>query len=727
MKILELMKIIPGSSGGSIVCQYKDMNGFQTHRFQLDKQTFDNLEALVARFPNCRFRISQTCEEVAGQSFKRGRVSVIHVQWIQYVSFYASPSFFAEIEALFSARNIKKRFQETPGSGKRSRYIPGLDGLRALAILAVIACHLHLKMVSGGFLGVTVFFVLSGYLITDLLSNEWLRTGRIDLKSYWIRRAKRLLPAVFTVIGTVLLWTEVSHPDKLMQVWGLAKSALLYVSNWWLIFHNVSYFEQFGMLNPLGHLWSLGVEEQFYLLWPFLVMGGLIWGCKRHYLGLLILAGALMSALLMYMLYQPGTDPSRVYYGTDTRAFSLLIGAAHAFAFPSRAVFRKLSAKAGNLLDIVGALGLSGILLMMWRCGEYQAFLYHGGMLLLSLLSAAVIAAVVMPGTLLGRILGLAPLRWLGKRSYGVYLWHYPIIVLTNPIVNTRGFQWSHAVLQVVACLVIAALSWKILEEPILRGKFSFYFSKILRPNGGYRYRAAAFSMILVLLTVLGVTVATADDEKAQLAFSQRETSSFGPFYPQKAQVSAPSSGKNHSGSLKEPKKMPAKPQTAKSDQSVKPAEGLTVIGDSVILDAVPYLKKRSPGIVVNGKIGRQMRQAPKVLKQLRIRNQVKQTVVIELGTNGPFSEKNLFTLLQSFNENQSIFLINTRVPRPWQGTVNNMLLKAANRFENVAMIDWYAKSKGKSGYFAKDGVHLTQTGAKNYAKMIVNAVAQNH
>ncbi len=356
------------------------------------------------------------------------------------------------------------------------RYMPGLDGLRAIAVLAVIAYHLDLGWANGGLLGVGVFFTLSGYLITDLLLAQFAERGGIQLKAFWLARARRLLPALFVLLLVVMAWVTVLGPHQPPDFRAGVLSAVAYTNNWWLIFHNVSYFAQFAAPSPLGHLWSLSVEEQFYILWPFLLVLGvrLIPEVKmstgaRIRLGAAILGGAFVSAILMLVLYDPHLDPSRVYYGTDTRALELLIGAALATVWPSRQLKADIHDNARRVIDLAGALGLLVIALMIWRTGEFSPFLYRGGFVLLSIGTALTVAALTHPASRLGRLVGCPPLRWIGERSYGIYLWHFPIIVLTTPA-GADPTDLVRNCLQVGATVGVAALSWTYIENPIRHG-----------------------------------------------------------------------------------------------------------------------------------------------------------------------------------------------------------------------------------------------------------------
>ena len=352
------------------------------------------------------------------------------------------------------------------------RYMPGLDGLRALAVLAVIAYHEQLGWAPGGLLGVGVFFTLSGYLITDLLLGQWVRSGGLNLGDFWLRRARRLLPALFVMLAVVTAWVTVVSPARLASLRGAVAGAATYSSNWYYIYTHNSYFARFAPPGPFDHLWSLAVEEQFYLVWPWVLLLGVYFLRGRkpgavRWLALPTLALAAASAVAMLMLYHPGYDPTRIYEGSDTRACGLLVGAALAMVWPSRRTART-ALWTRVALDGAGFAGLAVIGVMIWRVGQYSAFTYQGGLVLLSVATAGTVAAVAYPGSLVGVMLGWKPLRWIGVRSYGIYLWHYPVIILTSPANSAEDLP--RAALQVAASIGLAALSWHFVEEPIRRG-----------------------------------------------------------------------------------------------------------------------------------------------------------------------------------------------------------------------------------------------------------------
>jgi peptidoglycan/LPS O-acetylase OafA/YrhL len=346
-------------------------------------------------------------------------------------------------------------------------YVAGLDGIRALAVLCVIAYHLGFGWAAGGMLGVGVFFTLSGYLITDLLLGHWRRHGELELRTFWIRRARRLLPALVAMLIVVSIVVAVFDSGELASVRRQVISAAFYFANWSTIAQHGSYFARFAPPLPLDHLWSLSIEEQFYLVWPAVLMVAILLTRGRLRLALLTLTMAGVSVWAMADLYHPGYDPTRVYEGTDTRAFGLLIGAALAAVWPTRRGRGERRFRKSNALEVLGLVGLVAIFVLVWRTTPFSHFLYPWGFVLLSVGTAAVIAAVVNPASSLGAVLAAPPLRWIGVRSYGIYLWQWPMIVLVNPV--TRDWGAARPLVEVAGTLLIAALSWRFIEEPIRR------------------------------------------------------------------------------------------------------------------------------------------------------------------------------------------------------------------------------------------------------------------
>jgi len=383
--------------------------------------------------------------------------------------------------------------------------MPGLDGLRAIAVLAVIVFHLGFDWAPGGLLGVGIFFTLSGYLITDILLSQLSQRGKIDFLRFWGARARRLLPALFLMLAIVTAWVTIFGPAQPDQFRKAVVSSVFYVNNWEQIFANVSYFARFAPEGPLNHLWSLSVEEQFYIFWPFLLLLGVklvherpLPSGVRPRLALLAIIFALISSIEMAILYHPSLDPSRIYYGTDTRAGGLLFGAALAMVWPSRRLSHRITPQARNTLDGLGVLGLLIIALMIWQVGEFSRFLYQGGFIVLSLATVLVLMPLAHPACRLGKALGVLPLRWVGVRSYGIYLWQTPIIVLTGPDSRPPEGLLDKA-LQVAAIFAVAGLSWHFVEEPIRHGAIGRFFAR--RRAVGWKWETFAPPMRVAIVS----------------------------------------------------------------------------------------------------------------------------------------------------------------------------------------------------------------------------------
>ncbi|HDR7566943.1 MULTISPECIES: acyltransferase family protein [Bacillus] len=598
---------------------------------------------------------------------------------------------------------------------KNSRYMVGLDSLRGLAILGVILYHINFNWMPGGFLGVTVFFVLSGYLITDILAMEWKRNKRIDLKKFWLSRARRLLPAMFVMLVITLAWITIFHSSLLEKMRGDSLAALFYVSNWWYIYHKLSYFDNFNQLSPLNHFWSLAVEEQFYVVWPFIISLGLYHIKKQSRMILLICLGAVASALAMAILYEPGADPSRIYYGTDTRAFSLLIGAALALIWPSNRLANKIIPKARLILDVVGGTALIIILLMFWKTNQYDPFLYNGGMVLLSIATALLVANLAHPASRIAQFLRFRPLRWIGIRSYGIYLWHYPILTLTTPKVNAGDFSLIRAILQFILIIMIAQISWKYIEKPIRQGALrNIQFKNLRLQNVALSVKLALICAVFVSsIAVFGLSKGSKAKENPQL---------------DKVEAVQTQPAKHPVAIRENPaQETPKNQEESKEVNSVQPksSPNVTAIGDSVMIDIAPYLKNAFPDIRIDAQIGRQLSKAIPVVEQLKNEGNLGNYVIIGLGTNGAFTTEQLVSLIELIGNERKMIFINTRVPRPWESIVNERLKVTASKYPNVTLVDWYAASAGKRDYFAPDGVHLTNVGAEAYAALVVKAVNQ--
>jgi peptidoglycan/LPS O-acetylase OafA/YrhL len=392
-------------------------------------------------------------------------------------------------------------------------YAPGLDGVRAVAVTAVVIYHLGATWLPGGFLGVDVFFVLSGFLITSILLTEFGNRGRIDVKNFYLRRARRLLPALFTMLAGIVLVTAITTRGELHRLRGDVVAALTYCTNWTQIIWNRSYFAQLDRPSLLQHLWSLAVEEQFYLVWPLILVVYLM--SRRRWLSFAVTVALIAaSTVWMAVLYQPGTDPKRVYYGTDTHIAPMLVGAALAIVLVLRRQAGRAESGARSRASVDGA-ALVGLLVLVWGVTSidyYSSGLYRGGYLLISLGTLAVVLAAATPRTLTARVLGWAPLVWIGKRSYAIYLWHWPILMLTRPKVDVPLHGPVLIVLQVAAVLIASDLSFRYLERPIRKYGF-LAFLRGTTPKGSrsrQRRRSRISAVTAMVVAAVAVTLVTA-------------------------------------------------------------------------------------------------------------------------------------------------------------------------------------------------------------------------
>ena len=636
----------------------------------------------------------------------------------------------------------------------KSRYIPALDGLRTLAVVAVVLYHLNLTWAQGGLLGVTVFFVLSGYLITRLLINEVSKTGRIDLKSFWIRRIRRLFPAVVTVVVVTCALCTIFNHVMLTKMRPDILPSLLFFNNWWQIAQDVSYFNALGDPSPLTHFWSLAIEEQFYLVWPPLLLAMVSMHMSKPNTRRVVLGLAAISAIAMMLLYNPAADPSRVYYGTDTRVFSLLLGAWMAFIpdrdlaparlvhhlgldrlagsgkrgkhnvdengrdsgdateaapAPSGALARFWSSPASiDLLGIVGLVGLAG---MVAFTNGYTAFQYRGGTLLCSVLTLMVIAACVQPQGLVARALAAEPLVWIGKRSYSIYLWHYPLLLLMNPVANINDTPWWQYILQVLLVVAVAECSYLFIETPFRKGAFGRTVSEFrdgtTTPASWVRAHIPACAACAVVLVVaLGGLI----------------------FVPETSALSGEGAEVlNKEAKNAKPQDQIAADDTDKDDDGFPDgAYDLLMIGDSVSLRAVDAFDGVFPHSHIDAEKGRQFDVGRETFEGYIQQNLAGKIVVFALGTNGLVTDAQIDAIMADAGDQRIVVFVNTRSPQPWVGATNQAIANAATRYKNVRVIDWFGYSANRNDLFDGDGTHLSNAGVTEYLKLIHDAVKKD-
>jgi peptidoglycan/LPS O-acetylase OafA/YrhL len=647
-----------------------------------------------------------------------------------------------------------------PAALGRVRYVPALDGLRAIAVLAVLAYHWPASWMPGGFLGVEVFFVLSGYLITSLLLGERVRQGHNKLGSFWLRRARRLLPAVFTLLAVVSVVWILWHPSEVAGLRGAVVAALAYVTNWYLIAVKQSYFQSVGRPSPLLHLWSLAVEEQFYLVWP-LVLIGLLRAFRNRVApvvaSVLALAGA--SAVLGVLLYHPGADPFRVWYGTDTRAVGLLLGAALAIAVPPWGMRAATHRGARWLIGAVGIVAGLTILWMFVRVNEFDPFVYRGGFVLLDVATVGLLVALVHPSTtFVSRLLAWSPLVWIGRRSYGIYLWHWPIFVLTRPGIDVTIPGWQLLAVRLGLTFGAAELSYRFVELPVRRGALAGWLrGKPADDEELGDVAAVAASATTIELTVHGPVAVPAPPSRrpsSRVIFAAvaavAVVAVLGTGLVRTQANSAPPPGLDLRGVVQDrlgnvtndgsdtgvPHHLlrqaptttahpPPPSSTVATIPPIVPMSGaqLTAIGDSVLLGARGWMREQFPGLMLNAEVGRQFYVLPDLLPALAKFGALRADVIIDLGTNGPPTAQDLDTVLTYLSHAHRVVLVTTREPRSWQDLSNSRLLAARAGHPNVVLADWYGVSKNHPDYFVGDGVHLTELGAQVYVETLAAAL----
>jgi peptidoglycan/LPS O-acetylase OafA/YrhL len=576
------------------------------------------------------------------------------------------------------------------------RYRPGLDGLRALAVIAVFAYHARIDWLPGGFLGVDLFFVLSGYLITSLLLVEWEARNRIDLRRFWLRRGRRLLPALVVVVLGSLILSAIFARQDLAHTRGDAVSSLLYYTNWHEIFANHSYFVRMGSPSLLQHLWSLAVEEQFYIVWPLLLVPGLVLlGRKR--LPMLVIAGIAASVALMWILYNPYGDPSRVYFGTDTRAFLLLMGILLALVWP----WIERMKRAVPLLELLGVAALVGTVLLFRQMQDFNPTLYRGGDLAAAFCFVVLIGAVAHPKTGIGNALGIAPLRWIGERSYGIYLWHWPIIVLLAGVNTHPGLATVAA--EVALVLAAATLSFRFVEEPIRSGRLQRRLAQHPR-----RYRlevigasavglVAAFAVLFVTPPSLNPVSSYVNPPKVKAATHQQTG-----FGPRPHQTSGPIGGK------------PTK-------QAPLPPGRILALGDSVMLGCSRELKDALQHRVrIDATVGRQIEDTVNELQALRRHHKLTKTVVLQVGNNGPLWYRDLVRLRHALHGIPDVVVVNVRNTTSWQDESNQALGDWVRGWPAAHLVDWYGNSTSK---MMQDGTHPWPYGCTIYARLIADTL----
>lgn len=656
----------------------------------------------------------------------------------------------------------------------QNNYLHFLDGLRAIAILAVLAFHFDSTWLSGGFLGVEIFFVISGFIITKLLHNEWHKKGKIDLKRFWLRRLRRLVPAAFTVMLAtwicVLLW----FPDEISQIFDDLIFGLTFTNNWNYIVNERSYFALIGRPRLFEHLWSLGVEFQFYIVWALLCSA--LFRLPRLLSVSLIALFAFASTTLMATLYQPELDPSRVYFGTDTRASALLIGSIVALLV--RENESPISWAKFHFFSFSAFISLGGLVFFCVAFSSSDAFLFEGGFLIVSLLTALLIASCLLISkqhhyfSPIFWLLCSAPFRFIGIRAYGFYLWHWAIFALTQPFVDVPFDGFTLLLFRLGLTLMFSELTFQFIEKPIRNGFIERAFQK--QPS----FALWLFAGSLSLAGCSGLMIASEQKLETAPQYVINEAINEKAANLNTAALKAPliERGKNdaicdlneNTQVISTENKLflvtdqttaQAKPVKLQQAAKARPIETkllpstenrlqferdkngkgyvnrvttleksgekspLFLLGDSVMVGATDELVKRLPNASLDSQVGRQLSKGIQILTERKNNHTLSDTVIIHLGNNSPINPRQIDELAELLTEKRKIVFVNLKLPRNYESANNQLLDDAAKKHPNMRVVDWHTRSMNAGNVFGKDGIHLTGNGAKLYAELIANAL----
>ncbi|MEY2679640.1 MAG: hypothetical protein RLZZ160_718 [Actinomycetota bacterium] len=584
-------------------------------------------------------------------------------------------------------------------SSSSSRYIHSVDGLRAVAVLAVLLYHLGIDWIPGGFLGVDLFFVISGYVITGLILDSIARSGTLDLRAFYLSRIRRLLPALIAMIVFTTLFIGVYAPETVRRFISDIPYVLTGSMNWALVAREQDYFESIGRPPLLQHTWSLAVEAQFYLIWPLVLLFILKYFGKKNIpyaaLGIALASGIALFAYSVRIDTQESAI-SHVYFGTDTHSIGLFLGSALAVSWQPQNLTREITKRAQDFVDLIGVVGFLGLLSTFLFINESDPTLYRIAFPLSALFGCATLISVVHPASRFAPILSTRPLIWIGERSYGIYLWHWIVFQLTRPSIDLVGDDWALYALRVLIVFALADISLRYIEIPVRRGYFELWFRGMKYRTKAVRLRQKLSTMAAILLTISATSLVSmnAIDRADQIA----------------AQEQAAAQEANEGG----------------VDQVITSTDtpGLWVTGDSVILGIRNVLAQYERIELINARVGRQIGELIEVAKtdQQFVGNS---PVVLNLGNNNRLIESDVISLMEIVKNQPRIIVVNTAVPRSWKDLNNELIRKIVSQYPNATIIDWDQISTNHPEYFATDGVHLNPPGVNAYVSAI-REVLQN-
>jgi len=607
----------------------------------------------------------------------------------------------------------------------RSAHLPGLDGLRAIAVAAVLVYHLSPGAMVGGFIGVDIFFVISGFLITGLLLRERETTGRLRLRAFWLRRARRLLPALAVLLAVCSAAAWLIGGDVLLHLGRQLLGAVTFSSNWVAVAGDQSYFDETAP-ELFRNLWSLAVEEQFYLVWPFVVLLLAVIRSRRVRVAIVAVVAA-ASAVAMAVLLPVGADATRVYYGTDTHSFGLAIGAILAILSSRWTVSRLVAARWFRVLaPVLGTVSLAVLVAATVLLPADAPLTYRGGLVAVAVLTAVTIWGCITPGSVLGRALDILPLRWIGVRSYGIYLWHWPVFVLLIAAFpsweRTGGSGWLLGALATVITLAAAILSYRFVERPVRADGFRAVARRWFGRWRGPRVIGTVATALIAaaLLTATGVGVLHEPDQGDAQALIERGRAAIAasPTATPKPTATSPTATPTPATSAlgtPAPRATEAPPPPAGAE--------ISAIGDSVMLASAPELQAAFPGIAIDAVVSRQASAAPALVQAMVDAGTLRHTLLLGLGTNGPVDATVLERIHGIVGGGHRIVVVNVQAPRGWVPGVNSELATFAGEYRNVELAHWQEAISGQLDLLARDQIHPGSRGGLVYVDAVKAAL----
>ena len=594
---------------------------------------------------------------------------------------------------------------------RATRYIPAIDGLRAISVIAVLMYHLSLAWWPGGFLGVDLFFVISGYVITRLILDSIERSSALDLRKFYRSRMRRLFPALLFMVVMTTLFVGVWAPETIRRFVSDLPYLFTGMMNWALVAREQDYFSTIGRPPLLQHTWSLAVEIQFYLLWPLILLFVLrFFGKKRIPAFALFFALASGTLLFLYSVKidaDSQTSVSHVYFGSDTHSIGLFLGAALAVRWIPRNFSAQIATGAKNFIDGFGIAAFVGLLSLFLFVDPNDPTLYRIAFPLTALFGCLLLMSVVHPASRLAREITRAPLMWIGERSYGIYLWHWVVFQVTRPSVDLVGEEWALYALRILIVFALADISYRWIEVPVRNGAVELWVRGLKYRTPAVRLREKSLVAVAIVATLMATTtVSISAIERADLQ-ERRDTAS---------PTEGGTRSQDSSGSTSN--------DPVASPQGKNGKSGLWVTGDSVILGIRSLLEGYEPVDLVNARVGRQLSELIDVV-EVDAKSVPNSIAILNLGNNGPISEESVVELFELLKNQPHFVVVNAAVPRGWRESNNEIVSQVIARYPNARLVNWDRISRDHPEYFAPDGVHLVPTGANVYVASILEVLEE--